>query len=61
ESTHWMVLHRPVELAALTGKVGPSTQATGNPTYKACGIAFELPMSTAAAVPIIILNSQIPA
>ena len=26
ESTHWMVLHRPVEMARLTGKVPPSTQ-----------------------------------
>jgi hypothetical protein len=28
-----MVLQRPFELAAVTGKVDPSTQATGNPTY----------------------------
>ena len=29
-----MVLHRPVELAALTGKVGYSTNFTGKATYQ---------------------------
>jgi hypothetical protein len=29
-----MVLHRPVELAALTGEVGPGTQMSGYPTYQ---------------------------
>jgi hypothetical protein len=32
-----MVLHRPVELAALTGKVGTGTKMSGNPTNQAFG------------------------
>ena len=39
-----MVLQRPVELAAVTGKVGPSTQVTGNPTYQASGIVARYPV-----------------
>jgi hypothetical protein len=30
ESTHWMVLHRPVELAALTGELEVGLLIVGN-------------------------------
>jgi hypothetical protein len=33
ESMHWMVLHRPVELAAASGEVGPSTEMSDNATH----------------------------
>ena len=40
---HGMVLHRPVELAALTVHVGTSTQVTGNATNQelAAGIVID--------------------
>jgi hypothetical protein len=37
-----MVLHRPVELAALTGEVGPGTQLTGKATNRDLGVRLTI-------------------